>query len=380
MRTPTAPPFVRSGIADLDEILGGVLEGDNVVWISDQPELFNRIELALVEATPTTERALHVTGRETEGEVKKRLGGRIEVVDARAGSRLSDPFVLEQMLVTEVRKGASRVVFDGLGPFAQQWGLERAVGFFKRVCPRLFDLGAIAYWRVSRRKLGNAAIDDIRKVTQCVFEVSPTQLRVLKAEGHSALVQGRLFRVSVDESGIRLHAERALGRLAEGLRNLRSERSLSQADLARLAEVSPSAISQAEAGRRGLSLDTLLTLTAKIGSGLDSLLENEDRPDYMLARRDRGRELGASRFLLDDPAAGMRVYLVNLSPGEKGTPPVGHKGPELVLVARGLVLVDLGDSSPAIRAGDAILASRVPVLSWRNLSPDASVLFWILRD
>lgn len=372
--------FVRSGISDLDEILGGLLTGDNVVWVTDQQEIFQLVERALLDATPQGDTALHITGRETKSQVTQRLGDRVKVVDARSESRLSDAALLEQLIVTEVRNGASRVVFDGLSPFAQQWGLERAVGFFKRVCPRLFDLGAIAYWRVSRSKLGNTAIDDIRKVTQCVFEVSPTQLRILKAEGHSALVQGRLFRVSVDNGDIQLQAERALGRLAEGLRALRSERSLSQADLARLAEVSPSAISQAEGGQRGLSLDTLLTLTARLGTGLDTLLENEDRPDYTLARRDRGRELGESRFLLDDPGAGLRVYLVNLAPGEKGAPPVSHKGAELVLVARGLVLVDLGDSSPAMRAGDAILATRVPIRSWRNLSPDASVLFWILRD
>ena len=380
MPTPGSLPFVPSGISDLDEILGGVLRGDNVVWVTDQQELFNRIEEALLEVTPPSERALHVTGRETVSAVKKRLGDGVEVVDAGSGSSLSDPALLEQAIVTEVRNGATRVVFDGLAPFARQWGLDRAVGFFKRVCPRLFDLGAIAYWRVSRSKLGSPAIDEIRKVTQCVFEVSPTQLRILKAEGHSALVQGRLFRVSVQDGGIELQAERALGRLAEGLRALRAERGLSQADLARLAEVSPSAISQAEAGRRGLSLDTLLTLTARVGVGLDALLENEESPDYTLARRDRGRELGKSRFLLDDPGAGLRVYLVNLAPGEKGVPPVSHKGAELVLVGRGLVLVDLGDSSPAMRAGDAILASRVPILSWRNLSPEASVLFWILRD
>lgn len=379
MNTRPQAPFIRSGISDLDDILGGILTGDNVVWVTDQQDLFNRVELALLEASPS-ERALHVTGRESEAEVKKRLGDRVEVIDARSGSPLSDIVMLEQTVVTEVRNGASRVVFDGLAPFANQWGLERAVAFFRRVCPRLFDLGAIAYWRVSRSKLGNSAIDEIRKVTQCVFEVSPTQLRIVKAEGHSALVQGRLFRVSVDNGDIRLHAERALGRLAEGLRGLRSERGLSQAEVARLAGVSPSAISQAEAGQRGLSLDTLLTLTAGAGIGLDSLLDNEERLDYTLARRDRGRELGESRFLLDDPGAGLRVYLVNLGPGEKGTPPVGHKGAELVLVARGLVLVDLGDSSPAVRAGDAILASRVPILSWRNLSPDSSVLFWILRD
>jgi transcriptional regulator with XRE-family HTH domain len=377
---PAAPPRIRSGVDDLDEVLGGLLTGDNVVWVTDQQELFNRVERLMLEASPRGQRIVHVTGRESAARVKARLGGHVVALEAKAGSPLSDPVVLEETIVAEVKKGATRIVVDGLAPFARQWGLERAVAFFRRVCPRLFDLGAIAYWRVSRAKLGNPAIDAIRKVTQCVFELSPTQLRIVKAEGRSALMQGRLFRISVEDDTIRLHAERAVGRLAEGLRALRSERSLSQADLARLAEVSPSAISQSESGQRGLSLDTLLTLTSKLGIGLDSLLENQERPDYMLARRDRGTELGESRFLLDDPGVGMRVYLLNLAPGEVGAPPVRHKGTELVLVARGLVLVDLGDSSPAMRAGDAILAARVPILSWRNLSPDSSVLFWILRD
>ena len=136
MSTSRALPFVRSGIADLDEILGGLLAGDNGVWVTAQQELFNLIELALVQATPARERALHVTGRETEAEVKKRLGNRIEVIDARSGSRLSDPALLEQTIVTEVRNGASRVVFDGLAPFAQQWRLERAVAFAAPSPPR----------------------------------------------------------------------------------------------------------------------------------------------------------------------------------------------------------------------------------------------------
>jgi transcriptional regulator with XRE-family HTH domain len=380
MASSTSPPPIRSGIDDLDEILGGLLAGDNVVWVTDEQQLFVQVEQLMLRATPSDAAPLHVTTSETEAQLKKRFGEHVAVIDARAGSSFSDAVLLEDAIVSAVRNGTTRVVIDGLAPFASQWGMDRAVGFFRRVCPRLFDLGAIAYWRVSRSKLGNAAIDDIRKVTQCVFELSDKQLRIVKAEGHSALVQGRLFRVAANGDGIHLKAERALGRLAEGLRAVRAERSLSQADIARLAEVSPSAISQVESGQRGLSLDTLLTLTNSLGMGLDTLLDNEERPDYQLARRDRGTSLGESRFLLDDPGAGLRVYLVNLEPGEKGEPPVRHKGSELVLVARGLVLVDLGDASPAMRAGDAILATRVPILSWRNLSPDASVLFWILRD
>lgn len=377
---PQDSELIRSGLDDLDDILGGLLTGDNVVWVSADPELCTQIERSMLSATPIDEQTLYVTALATPVTIRRTFGSDLMVVDARPGSRLSDPILLEQTIFAAAKDGASRVVIDGLDVFAGQWGTDRAVGFFKRVCPRLFDLGPIAYWRVSRAVIGNAGIEEIRKVTQCVFELDEKHLRIVKAEGHSALVQGRLFRVSKGKDTIRLQAERALGRLAEGLRRVRAERRLNQAELARLAEVSPSAISQAEGGLRGLSLDTLLNLTSGLAIGLDELLENQERPDYVLARRNRGPRLGDSKFLLGDPAMGLRVYFVNLPAGEHGTPPVKHKGTELVLVARGLVLVDLGSSSPAVRAGDAILATRVPILSWLNLAPEPSVLFWILRD
>jgi transcriptional regulator with XRE-family HTH domain len=372
--------FVPSGIADLDDVLGGgLLNGDNVVWVSEDPDLLEDIEDLLLRAAEDRSKVLYVSTDAPPARLKERIGAG-DIIDARTGSRHADPILLEQMILSAAKAGAKRVVIDNLDSLARRWDTKRAVGFFKRVCPRLFDLGAIAYWRVSKNALGTSGIDEIRKVTQCVFEVSERNLRVIKAEGHSPTVQGRLFRVSRKDGEMSLHAERALGRLAAGLRKIRLERNLNQAEMARLADVSASAISQAESGQRGLSLDTLLTLTGALGVGMDELLENRERPEYVLARRNRGAEVGASRFLLDDPAAGLRVYLVNLPAGAEGTPPVSHKGSELVLVGRGLVLVDLGASSPAVRAGDAILASKVPIIGWRNLAAESSVLFWILRD
>jgi transcriptional regulator with XRE-family HTH domain len=380
MAPATESELIRSGIDDLDEVLGGLLAGDNVVWVSSDAVLCTQIEQLMLSAVPPSEKPVYVTAQATEAATRKTFGQGVIAVDARPGSRFSDPVLLEQTIYTAAKQGASRIVIDGLASFAQQWGTDRAIAFFKRLCPRLFDLGAIAYWRVPRAAVGNAGIEEIRKVTQCVFEIDDKHLRIIKAEGHSALVQGSLFRVSRDEGAIQLRAERALGRLAAGLRRIRIERGLNQADLAGLAQVSPSAISQVEAGQRGLSIDTLLILTGELGMGLDELLENRERPEYVLARRNRGPTWGDSGFLLDDPSAGLRVYLVHLAPGKKGAPPVRHKGAELVLVARGLVLVDLGSSSPAVRAGDAILATKVSILSWRNLDPDPAVLFWILRD
>jgi quercetin dioxygenase-like cupin family protein len=69
-----------------------------------------------------------------------------------------------------------------------------------------------------------------------------------------------------------------------------------------------------------------------------------------------------------------------LGPGESGAPELVHKGVELVLVASGLVQLTIGDDTPVMRAGDAVLATTVTVSGWRNLMNGPALLFWVLRD
>ncbi len=372
---------VSSGIEDLDVLLGGLIPGDNIVWVSEYEEFFARAEAAfLKEGSSRGEPCLYIAMSQSPKALSARLGPEVEILDARPRRRLADPVRLEQTVVQAAQQAPGRVVFDGLASLGERLGWQRAVAFFSRLCPRLFDLGSIAYWRVSRRALGAGVLDEIRKVTQCVFEVGGGHLRVVKAEGRGPSVQGRLLRLALADETVHLENERALGRLGEGLRRLRQERHLNQGDLARFAGVSPSAISQAEAGHRGLSLDTLLTISEGLGVGLDELLANEPQGDYVLARRDRAGPAASQTPLLDDPGAGLRAYLVHLASMEKGSPPLQHKGPEMVLVAQGLVQVDLGGATPVMRAGDAILATRAPIKGWRNLLGQPARLFWILRD
>jgi hypothetical protein len=113
---------------------------------------------------------------------------------------------------------------------------------------------------------------------------------------------------------------------------------------------------------------------------MDELLARATDAPYVLARRDRLTAPGLITPLLDDPSAGLRAYLVNLPGGEAGTPPMKHKGVELPVVAVGLVQVDLGTASPVMRAGDAVLAARVAIESWRNLAGSPARLFCVLRD
>lgn len=376
---------VSSGIDDLDSLLEGLIPGDNVVWVeSDGGDggVTARVEDAFLAATGRGRlpRAYVTTSRRPEL-VRERVGPGVLVLDARPRRSHAAPDVLEQALLEVCSSAAPAcVVIDGLEALSRRWGPERGLAFFSRVCPRMFDAGAIAYWRAPRRELGTAFVDQVQKVTQCVLEVGRGWLRVVKAEGRPTTVQGVQLGLSVDDAGVHLESERAIGRLARGLEQLRKQRNLSQAELARLAGVTASAISQAEAGRRGLSLDTVLVLSERLGVTIDELLGGVGGPGYVLARRDRTRGGGSYAALLDDPGAGLRAYLVTLGVGEAGAPPVAHRGTEMVLVAAGLVQVRVADDSPVMRAGDAVVATGATIAGWRNLTMEPARLFWVLRD
>ena len=372
---------MSSGMPDVDALLGGIILGDNVVWVLDDTRVVGLLEDALLaEVTSAGGHAFYVSTGPDPAKLQARLGAGVTVMDARARGLYGDAAVLETALIEGTRSHPpGYVVIDGLASFARRWGPAKAVAFFSRVCPRLFDLGAVAYWRAPRTELGRSFIEQVTNVTQCVLELGEGHLRVVKAEARPASVQGRLLRLDVSGGEVHLEDERALGRLGRGLERVRRERNLNQSDLARLAGVTPSAVSQAESGRRGFSLDTLLLLTERLGMGLDEFLASAPTGGYLLARHPR-TPAEATTALLDDPKAGLRAYLVRLGPGESGTPDFLHKGTELVLVASGLVQLTIGDDTPVMRAGDVALATTAAVSGWRNLMNGPALLFWVLRD
>jgi len=373
---------LSTGLAGLDDLLGALIPGDNVVWASDQPELFLAAESGFARAAREQQlRCIYVSVSRPPAEVAHEIADDVTVLDARARGEHGDAAALEQHLVAAAHDAPPLcVIVDGLDSLAQRWGDAKAAAFFSRVCPRLFDLDAIAYWRAPRPAVSRRLMDRITSVTQCVVEFSKGSLRLVKAEGRPAATRGRLLRAHMASGELIVEADRVLGRLARGVERARRERQLSQTELARLAGVSASAISQAESGRRGLSIDTLLLLADNLGITMDELLAVTEPGGYVLARRERVERHGAVSPLLDDPKTGLRAYLVRLAGGESGRPPNTHKGAELILVAAGLVQLELGSDTPVLRSGDAALATTVPLSSWRNLTADPAALFWIVRD
>lgn len=365
---------LSTGETALDDLLGGLLAGDNVVWVGDNNDLHDQVETAFLRAGNHHPTLVLLDDQSPS----PRLPDNVELIDGRPGRPHADPVALEREIIQRGSDPTARIVIRDLDTLVSRLGSKAAMGFFSRTCPRLFDKGAVAYWRASREG-SSRILESVQRVTQCVIDHTGGRLRVVKAEGRPQ-VTGRIFDVELDNGALTLTEVRALSRLAEGLRRLRVSRRLTQTDIARLSEVSPSAISQVESGQRGLNLDTLLTLAAALNVSIDDLLGYHPDPGYVVARRDRIPARRGLVPLLDDPEAGLRSYLVILGPGEAGEPGSVHKGAELILVGSGVVQILLNEETPVLRAGDALLVTTDAIHGWKNLLPEMARLFWIVRD
>ena len=370
-----------TGIPELDEALGGLFWGDNVVLEVPTPTAAEPFYRAVGKAPEQYDQRLYVC---LSGGSDALRG--FDLIDARPGGQLAQPAPLLRAIAERCRRGERNLVlFEGMGTMIDRWGTELAGRFFGHCCPQLLELGTIAYWSVPSGERDRRLRRMIEEVTQCVLVVEDSRLRIAKADGRPPGIEGSVFRYS-DAGGLRsLTPAPVAARIGAALRAARTQRQLSQSDLARLAGVSPSAISQAERGQRGLSLETLLELTANMNMTLDELLRGEVVAGYRLGRRthpQRRRVDGGPEPLplLDDPAAGMRAYLVRLPARQSGTPHVAHKGTELVAVANGLVQVVLATGRPVLRRGETILIEAAVIERWRNLGPSEAMLFWIVRD
>jgi transcriptional regulator with XRE-family HTH domain len=372
-----------TGVAELDRALGGLYWGDNVVWVWEggglsAQELFYD---AIARRREDFGRTGYIVASSDPAGVRARWPW-IEILDARTGTAATPRGLLDAVRQFCVGTRRPLLLFDSLEPLSGRWGMRTAGDFFGRCCPMLLDLGAIAYWSVPGASAYRTLHREIEQITQCVIVVGEGRVRISKAEGRPPGAQGQLFRYSVQDGTLQLQPAQAVARVGAALRAYRLRRELSQSDLARLAGVSPSAISQVERGERGLSLETLLALAGRLNITLDELLGGEVTPDYRIGRRHGLGDLPAGSVipLLDDAEAGMRAYLVSMPRSATVEAPFTHKGAELVGVVSGLVQVLLASGRPVLRRGETLLASRRGIDGWRNVGDGDAQCLWVLRD
>jgi XRE family transcriptional regulator, regulator of sulfur utilization len=368
---------VSTGFDALDAVLGGLYWGDNVVWQLDGApmEPFYSAIASLTEAFET--RTFISLGSAVDS---FEIPG-LEVIDAGPSSDLAQPADLLREIHRICHPRRHRLLlFEPLDSMVRAWGASSTRGFFARCCPLLLEVGAIAYWSMSARETPATVRDTVEAVTQCVLRVDERSVRVAKAEGRDEGVRGSVLHWHQEGGRPVLTPAEIVGRVAASLRAVRRSRELSQHDLAGLAGVTASAISQAERAERGLSLGTLARLSSALGVTIDDLLRGEDPDVYRIGRWTEDPQRGSEHTirLLGSADSNLRVDLVHLGAREDGAPTDKQHGTGIIAVASGLVQVRVAGQTPAVRHGEVLVADSERVNGWRNVGQTETVLFWIV--
>jgi transcriptional regulator with XRE-family HTH domain len=411
-----------TGIDPLDELLGGLGVGDNVVWQAPDPADVEPFVHAFLGRAQGSTPLAYLSFRLPPATVLDRfrtvwdperftlLDGWTGGLPARPGPggatvgspaparvrRLKDPADMEQVnrelaeIEDELGPGA-RYVFDDLTSMQRLWGPAPALALFLRCCPRLYQERTVAYWLLERDAHPPAFRSRLADVTQVVVDLDPAStepgeqvLQVVKADGHPPGVTGRTLRYVVgDDGGIDVLGQAAgtRERIGEQVRAQRIAAGLSQAELARRIGVSPSALSQVERGRHGLSGETLTRLWATLGIPFGPTA-SPSPASYRLARRGARQPVAPAPGLYGETVlqqpSGLAVHELTFPASSSGRQPFETKQRELLVVLEGALELQLGQEAHTLQQGDAILLETQPATGWRNPATQPARVLWLL--
>lgn len=377
LETESSRLKVSTGIAALDLVLDGLYWGDNVVWDLEAGSA-DPFYAAIAQLTEAFDTRGFISLSPASARIQ---APGVAVIEAGPGTNLLQPADLLRAIQRLCRPSRRRLLlFDSLDNMIEAWGASNTRGFFARCCPLLLEVGAVAYWTMSARGTPAPVRDTVKAVTQCVLRVDERSVRVVKAEGREEGATGSVLHWRKEGSRAVLEPADVSGRVAASLRALRRSRELSQHDLAELAGVTASAISQAERAERGLSLATLVRLSSALGITVDDLLHGEDTDLYRIGRRVEDPEHGLEHAitLLGSGDSELHIDLVQLGARQAGAPASKRKGTGIVAVASGLIQVQVAGLAPGVRHGEVLVADSDRVEGWRNLAQTDALLFWIV--
>jgi Nif-specific regulatory protein len=198
---------LTTGIKEIDDLVGGILPGDNVVWEVDSGAPVDPFLSGFLAAGGARSATItYVSFNRSPQTISRAYGeglaqGAFQLIDCfssgkgnndkvfldfyeSSGDQMrgsvvhvgnpSDPAELERALtsVTAAEGANTWYVFDSLTGMLDLWGDEDVVlRFFGHICPRLFDLSTIAYWLLETEAHSQRFLAKVRHITQVVLEI-----------------------------------------------------------------------------------------------------------------------------------------------------------------------------------------------------------------
>lgn len=423
---------ISSGVPQLDRLLGNLFIGDNVVWYDEAGSLALLFGAALIRESLSRKKAVvFISFDRSPRNLLDQLGPlaqtpHLTILDCFTNGKgngsevfadfydqdgLQSPFQIVRVKnpgdpdqVAEAvyglhrpLSGDVRFIFESLTGMQDLWGGEEAVArFYTRTCPRLYELETIAYWFLEKGAHSSRLKASINQIAQVVIELSlqreRSALSILKAENRLMENLNRPYRFWSHGTGLRFEFDRSVPGLKDvghRVRDFRTRQGVSQKELAHLAGVTPSTVSQVESGTMSPSLPVLFKLAEALSVGVESFFAGWPGkvrgPVYPLrdAREMAFKEvpqgcIHGQMLMPLDVESRVEPLLVDVPPGQ--TVPTHfsqHKGEEMGFLISGHLEVQIGHTDHQLGPGDTLHLTSENPGRWRNPGTEPARLLWL---
>jgi pyruvate,water dikinase len=159
---------LSTGLPGLDQILGGVLPGDNIVWEVDSIDDYLPIVKPYYEAAlQSTKTVVYFRFASHRALIPERSDAHVHRLRPEEGF---ESFLLQVHRIIEESGRGAFYVFDCLSELAVDWYSDQMLAnFFMLTCPYLFDLETVAYFPLLRNHHSSQATSPISETTQILI-------------------------------------------------------------------------------------------------------------------------------------------------------------------------------------------------------------------
>ncbi|MDY6823733.1 MAG: helix-turn-helix domain-containing protein [Thermodesulfobacteriota bacterium] len=423
---------VSSGVRQLDQLLGGLFIGDNVILYDDAGSLASVFCLNFIQESQARNKPIiYVSFDCSPKSLLEKLGPLAEnqhltILDCFTNGKgdsseiftsfyekngaqwpyhvikVNEPWKPDQLAeaiygLHGTMTGDVRFVFESLTGMQDLWGGEdHILKFYSHACPRLYELDTIAYWIAEKGAHSSRLKAHINRIAQVAIDLSikrgKSALTIRKADNRDPDALNRPCGFWTEGLAIRFEDEKQPARqvnLGGRIKELRLKKGLSQKELAKLVGVTPSTISQVESNSIYPSLPALFkmaeTLSVAVGSffrpGPDSMAKTVFTPEdgAPVNFADMPKDTIAGRLLTPvDLEAGVEPFRIEILPGT--ILPAHffvHKGEEMGYLISGTLKTTIHNQTRTVNAGDLIHLSTDMPTQWENPGPEPAVLLWL---
>jgi len=421
---------VSSGVSQFDNLLGGLLIGDNVIWYDDAGSLASLFCLNFIRESKEQRKAIiYVSFDRSPKTVIEELGPLAEnqqltLLDCFTygkgdGSEVFSRFykkdnsqqpctilkmetpskpaqVMDAIYnLHQTLEGDVRLVFESLTGMQELWGgEEKILKFYSRSCPRLYELDTIAYWVIEKGAHSNRLRPSINHIAQVAVELNlnrgKSSLTVLKADKRNPEILDKPQ--GYWTSGLDANFESAAGtarRSDLGLRmkDLRKKKGMSQKELSGLVGVTPSTISQIESSTIYPSIPALFKIGEVLGVEISAFFQSpagSEKPVFSgegvtvnFPDLPKGSIQGWQLSPLDFEGKA-EPFLLEIEPNKKLPAHFfTHKGEELGYLLEGKLKAVINNKVYTVKAGETIYLKEDNPAEWINPGSGTARLLWI---